>query len=101
MESWDALFKALAELRERWPGSAQEWTYDRRLKCVTSSIPLTREADARAAMTGVLPTVWSVDTLPGGKPVGRGGFDPHLHRQGRGALPLELPARLARLPVVP
>jgi hypothetical protein len=65
MEDWDALFKALAELRDRWPGSPQEWTYDRRLKCVTSSIPLTREADARAVMTGVLPTVWSVETLPG------------------------------------
>ena len=65
MEDWDLLFKALALLRERWPGSALVWTYDRRLKGVTSSIPLTREADARAAMTGVLPTVWSVDTLPG------------------------------------
>lgn len=25
--------------------------------------------------------------------VGRGGFDPHLPRKERGALPLELPAR--------
>jgi len=65
MESWDALFSALGELRSRWPaGPAAEWTYDRRLKCVASSIPLTQEADARAAMAAVLPTSWSVETLP-------------------------------------
>jgi hypothetical protein len=62
MESWDAVFSSLAELRRRWP--VTEWTYDRRLKCVASSIPLTREADARDAMSIVLPKSWSVETLP-------------------------------------
>jgi hypothetical protein len=61
MESWDALFGSLEDLRQRWP--IQDWTYDRRLKCVASSIPLTREADARAAMSVVLPLSWSVETL--------------------------------------
>jgi hypothetical protein len=62
METWDALFGSLEDLRRRWP--IPEWTYDRRLKCVASSIPLTREADARAAMAGALPISWSVETLP-------------------------------------
>ena len=62
MEPWDALWSALAELRSRWP--AADWTYDRRLKCVASSIPLTQEAEARVAMASVLPTSWSVETLP-------------------------------------
>jgi hypothetical protein len=33
--------------------------------------------------------------------VGRGGFDPHLPRQERGALPLELPAQMYLILVRP
>jgi len=62
-EAWDSVFAALDRLRERWPSS--DWTYDRRLKCVASSIPLSGEAAARAAFADVLPGVWSSATLPG------------------------------------
>ena len=60
-EAWDSVFGALSRLRAAWP--SQDWSYDRRLKCVTSSIPLTREADARAAMAEALPVSFSVETL--------------------------------------
>jgi hypothetical protein len=60
-EAWDPVFAALERLRAAWP--ARDWMYDRRLKCVASSIPLAREADARAAMAEVLPVSFSVDTL--------------------------------------
>ena len=62
-EVWDPIFAALERLRSQWP--APDWMYDRRLKCVASSIPLAREADARAAMAEVLPASFSVETLPG------------------------------------
>src|SRR5262245_65370381 len=61
-EVWDAIFGALERLRGQWP--SPDWTYDRRLKCVASSIPLTREAEARAAMVEVLPRSFSVESLP-------------------------------------
>jgi hypothetical protein len=60
-EAWDPVFAGLERLRAAWP--ARDWMYDRRLKCVASSIPLVREADARAAMADVLPVSFSVDTL--------------------------------------
>ena len=63
IEAWDVVFATLERLRDRWP--SQEWTYDRRLRCVASSIPLAREADARAAMTEALPASFSVETLAG------------------------------------
>lgn len=58
---WEELFQALDRLRGRWP--AGDWTYDRRLKCVSSSIPLAQQEAARAAMTEVLPTSYSAQTL--------------------------------------
>jgi hypothetical protein len=60
---WAGLFGALERLKASWP--APDWMYDRRLKCVASSIPLVREADARKAMAEALPTSFSVETLPG------------------------------------
>src|SRR5688572_23209258 len=48
-EDWSAVFVSLEQLRDRWPDN--NWSYDRRLKCVASSIPLAREAEARAAMS--------------------------------------------------
>jgi hypothetical protein len=62
-EVWDSIFASLERLRGLWP--APDWMYDRRLKCVASSIPLTRQDDARAAMAEALPMSFSVDTLPG------------------------------------
>ena|SRR5436190_14809008 len=60
-DQWQELFDALERLKAKWP--APDWTYDRRLKCVASSIPINLEAGARAAMTEVLPTSWSSQTL--------------------------------------
>jgi hypothetical protein len=65
-EAWDSVFGSLERLRARWPSS--DWSYDRRLKCVASSIPLSGEAAARAAFADVLPGVWSSETLPGAAP---------------------------------
>ena len=61
-EVWEAIFTALEGLKGRWP--SPDWTYDRRLKCVASSIPLAREVEARAAIAEVLPRSFSVETLP-------------------------------------
>ena len=61
-EAWDSIFGALERLRDCWPSS--DWSYDRRLKCVASSIPLSGEADARAAFANALPGAWSTATLP-------------------------------------
>jgi hypothetical protein len=62
-DAWVSLFTALERLRARWPET--NWTYDRRLKCVASSFPIGREADARAAMAEVLPTSFSAEGLSG------------------------------------
>jgi len=65
-EVWEELFLKLDRLRGRWP--SPDWIYDRRLKCVTSSVPLTDErivADARTAIAEVLPTSWNASTLGG------------------------------------
>jgi hypothetical protein len=60
-EQWQELFGALERLKSKWPGS--EWSYDRRLRCVASSIPLAQEGAARAAMAEVLTTSWNAETL--------------------------------------
>ena len=60
-EVWETIFSALANLRDRWP--ATDWSYDRRLKCVASSIPLAREIDARAAMADALPASFTAETV--------------------------------------
>jgi hypothetical protein len=60
-EVWEGIFTALEGQKSRWP--APDWTYDRRLKCVASSIPLAREAEARAAIAEVLTQSFSVETL--------------------------------------
>jgi hypothetical protein len=60
-EQWQSLFQALEGLKTQWPAS--DWTYDRRLKCVASSIPMNLEPAARAAMTVLLPTSFSAQTL--------------------------------------
>ena len=59
--AWEAVFGALARLRERWPST--DWSYDRRLRCVASSIPLAGAAGARAAAAEVFPTAWLTGTL--------------------------------------
>jgi hypothetical protein len=61
--AWEAVLGALVRLRDRWPST--EWMYDRRLRCVASSIPLTSAAEARAAYAEALPTAWTAETLTG------------------------------------
>jgi hypothetical protein len=60
-DQWQALFQALERLKGKWPAS--DWSYDRRLRCVASSIPMSLEPVARAAMTEVLTTSWTAQTL--------------------------------------
>jgi hypothetical protein len=63
-EVWQEVFAGLERLRGRWP--SPDWIYDRRLKCVASSVPLNNQAiltEARAAIAEVLPTSWSAATL--------------------------------------
>ena len=59
--NWEAVFGALARLRERWPSA--DWSYDRRLRCVASSIPVAGAAAARAAFAEVFPTSCSSGKL--------------------------------------
>jgi hypothetical protein len=63
---WEELFGKLIALRGRWP--AQAWTYDRRFRCVSSSLPQAEEAAAVAAGADILTSSWTVATL-GGAPL--------------------------------
>ena len=60
-EIWETLFTGLIQLRDAWP--TKDWTYDRRLRCVTSSFPTSSEAAATAAMARVLPTSWTSNSV--------------------------------------
>src|SRR5262249_53857537 len=60
---WEELFLALERFRGRWP--TPDWIYDRRLKCVTSSITVALETEARAAIGEILPIAWNAATLAG------------------------------------
>src|SRR4051794_14663873 len=63
-EVWQEVFAGLERLRGRWP--SPDWIYDRRLKCVASSVPLNNQAiltEARAAIAEVLPASWSAAAL--------------------------------------
>jgi hypothetical protein len=61
-QMWEAVFQGVLRLRERW--LTPEWTYDRRLRCVASSIPLAQESAVRAAIDEMFPTSWTASTLP-------------------------------------
>ncbi|HXJ21997.1 MAG TPA: hypothetical protein VMT03_17370 [Polyangia bacterium] len=60
---WESVFEGLARLREGW--LVQDWSYDRRLRCVASSIPLAQEQAVRALIGDIFPTAWAASTLPG------------------------------------
>jgi len=60
---WETLFAGLIRLRDAWPNKA--WTYDRRLRCVSSSFPTASEPGALAAMAEVLPTAWTSESVAG------------------------------------
>ena len=57
----EALRLLLPRLRTDWPGSKWEW--DDRLNCALSTVAKASEAEARSKVTGVLPSVWTADTL--------------------------------------
>ena len=64
---WDNLFSGLEKLRAAWP--APEWGYDRRFKCVMSTITILQQTEARAACADALPLVFdatSMATAPAG-----------------------------------
>ena len=60
--AWEELFRGLDRLRSGWPSS--DWTYDGRLSCVTSSIPIAAESAARVVIAEIIPTSWTASTLP-------------------------------------
>jgi hypothetical protein len=60
---WEAVFRALSDLRAQWPVPA--WDYDGRVRCVMSTIASAQEAAARTAMTSALPEVFTSDSLAG------------------------------------
>jgi hypothetical protein len=63
-QPWEDLFRGLESLRGRWP--SPDWIYDRRLKCVASSIPMTNEriqSEARAAIAEVLPRSFNAESM--------------------------------------
>src|SRR5262245_60950982 len=64
---WDELWSGLQQLKEKWPGT--DWSYDHRLKCVTSVIESAQATGARALLGEVMPTEWngaSIKTAPDG-----------------------------------
>jgi hypothetical protein len=61
MSDETTLFAALAQLKAAWPN--QEWTWDGRMMCVTSSFGRPLEAAARAAMALALPVEYSRENL--------------------------------------
>lgn len=61
--AWNVVFEALAQLRDRWPAPVSAWSYDRRFKCVVSSIPMSAAPDAELAMAFAMPQAFSADAL--------------------------------------
>lgn len=65
MPSFEAAVEALRGLLPRvradWPGGKWEW--EDRLNCALSTVARAHEAKARTAVTAVLPSVWTADTL--------------------------------------
>lgn len=61
MEPWQPLLDAMDRLRQSWPGG--DWSWDHRIKCVTSTIEAAEEPRARQAVLACLPQVWAADSL--------------------------------------
>ena len=55
-EPWQPILDALAQLRSAWP--ARDWTWDHRLKCVTSSLSTEAVAAARSVLLAAVPSEW-------------------------------------------
>lgn len=61
IDSWEALFRGLKELRTAWP--ARGWSWDKRFSCVTSSFSSELDARARAAAGVVLTNEWTPTSI--------------------------------------
>jgi hypothetical protein len=61
--SWDVVFEGLVQLRDHWPAPVSTWNYDRRLKCVASSISLPVAPAAEAAIALAMPLFWNGESL--------------------------------------
>jgi hypothetical protein len=62
-EPWQPILDSLAPLRSGW--STDPWSWDHRLKCVTSSFREDLAAGARAALTRVVPVEWTSSSISG------------------------------------
>jgi len=56
-----AMGEVLPSVATGWPGGKWEW--DDRLACALSAVPMASAEQARAALTGVFPQVWTTETL--------------------------------------
>jgi hypothetical protein len=62
-DQWDDLFQGLAQVRERWP--SRDWSYDRRFKCVATTVALSAEAAILPILGAVLTASWTGDSVDG------------------------------------
>jgi hypothetical protein len=60
-EAWDQLFSKLERLRAAWPDRV--WSYDRRFKCVVSSVSTAHDAAVRAAIAELLTSSFTAESL--------------------------------------
>ncbi len=59
--AWQEIFGALERFHGKWP--ATDWSYDHRLRCVTSVIESAQAAGARTALTDLLPMEFNAATI--------------------------------------
>jgi hypothetical protein len=57
----------LAQIGAGWPGSTWEW--DDRLACALSTVTTAQAPQTQAALTAVLPAVWTAASLAGAPPL--------------------------------
>ena len=60
-DAWLEVFGGLEKFRGRWPST--EWSYDHRLRCVTSVIDAGQAAAARALIGEVLSTEYTAKSI--------------------------------------
>jgi hypothetical protein len=70
-ESWESVFEGLGQLRDNWP-APETWSYDRRLKCVASSISMISAPAAETAIVLAMPLFWSAESLASAPASARG-----------------------------
>ncbi len=58
---WQSIFAALETFHAHWP--AKDWSYDHRLRCVTSVIESSQAAEARVSLNQLTPAEYSATTI--------------------------------------